>query len=26
VAAIDRALVRIRPQLFGYQFIYELKR
>lgn len=26
VAAIDRVLVRIRPQLFGYQFIYELKR
>jgi glycosyltransferase involved in cell wall biosynthesis len=26
IAVIDRLLVRIRPQLFGYQFIYELKR
>ena len=24
--AIDRALVKIRPQLFAYQFLYELKR
>jgi len=22
---VDRALVRIRPQLFGYQLLYELK-
>ena len=26
VAAVDRGLVRLRPQLFGYQFLYELKR
>ena len=26
VAAADRGLVRLRPQLFGYQFLYELKR
>lgn len=26
LALIDRLLVRVRPQLFGYQFIYELKR
>ncbi len=25
VGTIDRALVRLRPQLFGYQFLYELK-
>ena len=26
IRAIDRALVKIRPQLFAYQFLYELKR
>jgi len=26
IRAIDRVLVKIRPQLFAYQFIYELKR
>jgi 2-polyprenyl-3-methyl-5-hydroxy-6-metoxy-1,4-benzoquinol methylase len=26
IRAIDRALVRLRPQLFAYQFLYELKR
>ena len=24
VRSVDRALVRLRPQLFGYQFLYEL--
>jgi len=26
IRAIDRALVKLRPQLFAYQFLYELKR
>ena len=26
IRAIDRALVKVRPQLFAYQFLYELKR
>ncbi len=25
VRAVDKALVRLRPQLFGYQFVYELR-
>ena len=24
VRAVDRSLVKLRPQLFGYQFLYEL--
>ena len=26
IRAIDRLLVKVRPQLFAYQFLYELKR
>jgi len=26
IRAIDRVLVKLRPQLFAYQFLYELKR
>jgi hypothetical protein len=26
IRAIDRMLVKVRPQLFAYQFLYELKR